>query len=147
VEAEDKQKKNKTLAAPKDSGDFHIVGMGASAGGLEAFERFFQNMPNDSGMGTDGTLGLRSVKGELGMAMVQAPNSAKYNSMPRSAIETDLVHYVLPPEKMPAQLIAYANHAAKNVDPRLIGAKGKVAEAVLKDLVFREREVRTSDGS
>ncbi len=51
MKAEDKKKKNKALAVPKDTGDFYIVGMGASAGGLEAFERFFQNMPNDSGMG------------------------------------------------------------------------------------------------
>ena len=29
---------------------FHIVGIGASAGGLEALEQFFKNMPPDSGM-------------------------------------------------------------------------------------------------
>jgi two-component system CheB/CheR fusion protein len=45
-----KKKKNMALAVPKDGGDFYIVGMGASAGGLEAFERFFKNMPDDSGM-------------------------------------------------------------------------------------------------
>ena len=110
--------------------------MGASAGGLEAFERFFQNMSNDSGMGTDGTLGLRSVKGELGMAMVQTPDSAKYNAMPRSAIETDLVDYILPPEKMPAQLIAYANHAAKNVEPKLKAVEGKVPDAMHKIFIL-----------
>ncbi len=32
------------------SGSFHIVGIGASAGGLEAFEQFFRNVPSDSGM-------------------------------------------------------------------------------------------------
>ena len=51
MKAEDNKKKNKTLAATRDTGDFYIVGMGASAGGLEAFERFFQNMSNGSGMG------------------------------------------------------------------------------------------------
>ena len=60
-----------------------------------------------SGTGTDGTLGLRAIKGEGGMAMVQAPESAAYDGMPRSAIATGLVDYVLPPDKMPEQLIAY----------------------------------------
>ena len=45
-----KQAKRKTTAAPKKTGGFYIVGMGASAGGLEAFELFFNSMPPDSGM-------------------------------------------------------------------------------------------------
>ncbi len=61
-----------------------------------------------SGTGSDGTLGLRAVKGEGGMAMTQNPESAEYDGMPRSAIGTGLVDYVLPPAEMPAQLIAYA---------------------------------------
>jgi len=51
-----------------------------------------------SGMGTDGALGLSAIKEELGMAMVQNPETAKYDSMPRSAIETGLADHVLPPE-------------------------------------------------
>ena len=43
--------------------------------------------------------------------MVQSPESAAYDGMPRSAIATDLVDYVLPPDKMPEQLIAYVQHA------------------------------------
>lgn len=53
-----------------------------------------------SGMGTDGTQGLEAIKGELGMAMVQSPDSAKYNSIPASAIKTNLVDVFLPPEQM-----------------------------------------------
>ena len=64
-----------------------------------------------SGTGTDGTQGLKAIKGEGGMAMVQAPESAAYDGMPRSAIATGLVDYVLPPDKMPEQLIAYVQHA------------------------------------
>ncbi len=60
-----------------------------------------------SGMGSDGTLGLRAVKAEAGMAMVQEPPSAKYAGMPASASATGLADYVLPPEKMPEQLLAY----------------------------------------
>jgi len=64
-----------------------------------------------SGTGSDGTLGVRAVKGEGGMAMAQNPKSTEYNGMPSSAIATGLVDYVLPAVEMPAQLIAYAAHA------------------------------------
>ncbi len=64
-----------------------------------------------SGTGSDGTMGLRSIKGEGGMAMVQVPESTEYDGMPRSAISTGLVDYVLPAADMPAQLMAYAVHA------------------------------------
>ena len=61
-----------------------------------------------SGTGTDGTLGLKAVKGESGMAMVQDPRSAKFAGMPESAIGTGLVDYVLPVAEMPDQLVKYA---------------------------------------
>ena len=64
-----------------------------------------------SGTGSDGTLGVRAIKGEGGMVMVQNPESTEYDGMPRSAIATGLVDYVLPPAEMPAQLIAYVTHA------------------------------------
>jgi two-component system, chemotaxis family, CheB/CheR fusion protein len=60
-----------------------------------------------SGSGSDGTLGLKEIKGAGGMVMVQEPEQAQYDSMPRSAIETGLVDYVLPAEKMPKELIGY----------------------------------------
>jgi len=62
-----------------------------------------------SGTGSDGTLGLRAVKAEGGMAMVQSPETTEFDSMPRNAIATGLVDYVLPPAKMPENLIAYVN--------------------------------------
>jgi two-component system, chemotaxis family, CheB/CheR fusion protein len=64
-----------------------------------------------SGTGSDGTLGLRAVKGEGGMVMAQNPESTEHDGMPRSAIATGLVDFVLPPAEMPAQLIAYVTHA------------------------------------
>jgi two-component system, chemotaxis family, CheB/CheR fusion protein len=63
-----------------------------------------------SGTGSDGTLGLKAIKGEGGMAMVQDPDSAEYDSMLRSAIATGLVDFVLPPQEMPAKLFAYVRH-------------------------------------
>jgi two-component system CheB/CheR fusion protein len=63
-----------------------------------------------SGAGTDGTLGLKDIKGEGGMVMVQDPGSAKYDGMPRSAVDTGLADFVIPPERMPDQLISYVRH-------------------------------------
>jgi two-component system CheB/CheR fusion protein len=60
-----------------------------------------------SGSGSDGTLGLKEIKGAGGMVMVQNPEQAQYDSMPKSAIDTGLVDYVLPAEKMPKELIGY----------------------------------------
>lgn len=60
-----------------------------------------------SGMGTDGTLGLRAIQEVGGMTMVQNPGSAKFDSMPRSAIKNGLVDFSLTPEKMPGALISY----------------------------------------
>ena len=62
-----------------------------------------------SGTGSDGAMGLRAIKGEGGMAMAQTPSSTEFDGMPRSAIATGLVDYVLPPAEMPAHLIAYVN--------------------------------------
>ncbi len=64
-----------------------------------------------SGTGSDGTLGLRAIKGEGGMVIAQNPESTEYDGMPRSAIATGMVDFVLPPAEMPAQLIAYVTHA------------------------------------
>ncbi|MBU0680672.1 MAG: PAS domain-containing protein [Proteobacteria bacterium] len=66
-----------------------------------------------SGTGTDGTLGLRAIKGEGGMTMAQDLDSAKYDGMPRSAVATGLVDYILPPALMPNQVLSYTRHTIK----------------------------------
>jgi len=63
-----------------------------------------------SGTASDGTLGIKAIKGEGGMVMVQAPDTAKYDGMPRSAIASDLVDFILPVEKMPETLLNYVKH-------------------------------------
>jgi two-component system CheB/CheR fusion protein len=64
-----------------------------------------------SGTGSDGTLGLREIKAEGGMAMVQSMGSCEFDGMPNSAINTGLVDYVLAPEEMPNRLLTYAKYA------------------------------------
>ncbi|MCE9613445.1 MAG: PAS domain-containing protein [Lentisphaerae bacterium] len=60
-----------------------------------------------SGMGSDGTLGLRAIKEKGGLILVQDPATAKFDGMPRSAIEAGLPDIVAPVAELPAKLIAY----------------------------------------
>jgi two-component system CheB/CheR fusion protein len=64
-----------------------------------------------SGTGADGTLGIKEIKAALGLVLVQEEATATYTGMPRSAIQTGVVDYVLPAEEMPAQLLAYLQGA------------------------------------
>lgn len=209
-----------------DRNRFYIVGMGASAGGLEAFEQFFSHMPPDSrmafvlvphlspehkslmadllrwytamqiseaedgmdvrpnrvyiippnkdlsithgvlrleapteqhgvrhpidfffrsmaqdqgdraicvilsGTGTEGTLGLRAVKGEGGLVLAQDVKDAKYDGMPSSAIATGLVDHVLPAAKMPDLLLRYTKATAARAIRPLVKAEERPAEAL-----------------
>jgi len=63
-----------------------------------------------SGAGSDGSLGLRAIKGEGGVALVQIPETAAYDSMPRSALATGLADAVLAPREIGPWLSAYARH-------------------------------------
>jgi PAS domain S-box-containing protein len=64
-----------------------------------------------SGMGSDGTLGLRAIKEKAGVVLVQDPTSAKFDGMPRSAIDAGLADIVAPVEELPAKLMAYLTRA------------------------------------
>ena len=78
---------------------------------------FFRSMAHDrqersigvilSGMGSDGTLGLRAIKERAGIVLVQDPATAKFDSMPRSAVGAGLADIVAPVEELPARLVAY----------------------------------------
>jgi chemotaxis methyl-accepting protein methylase/PAS domain-containing protein len=64
-----------------------------------------------SGMGSDGTMGLRGIKEKAGLVLVQDPASAKFDSMPRSAIDAGLADIVAPVEELPGKIVAYLQHA------------------------------------
>ena len=64
-----------------------------------------------SGTCSDGTQGVRAIKGKGGMVMVQSLESTEHDGMPRSALATGMVDFALPPAEMPARLISYAAHA------------------------------------
>jgi two-component system CheB/CheR fusion protein len=60
-----------------------------------------------SGMGSDGTIGLRSIKENNGIVIAQEPESAKYDSMPRSAIESVVVDIIGPPNMLPKMILDF----------------------------------------
>lgn len=80
-------------------------------------DNFFKSLAKDkgknavgiilSGTGSDGTLGVRAIKEFGGLVVVQEPKTAKFDSMPINAISTGLVDFILPPEKMPEEIINY----------------------------------------
>lgn len=63
-----------------------------------------------SGTGSDGTMGVKAIKEMGGMVIVQDEQTAKFDGMPRNAIATGLVDYVLAPAKMGEALNTYIAH-------------------------------------
>ncbi len=57
-----------------------------------------------SGTATDGTLGLKAIKDHGGITFAQEQQSAAFDGMPQSAIDADVVDFILTPEEIPLQL-------------------------------------------
>ncbi|MEQ9330719.1 chemotaxis protein CheB [Thalassobaculum sp.] len=65
-----------------------------------------------SGTGADGTVGLRSIKERSGLVIVQDPEEAGFDGMPRNAIATGSVDFVLPVAEIPRALLEFARRPA-----------------------------------
>ena len=63
-----------------------------------------------SGMGSDGMIGLKAIKEQAGVGLVQESASAKFDGMPRSAIDAGLADIVAPAVELPARLLQYLQH-------------------------------------
>jgi len=105
------------------NGTLHLLEPSAPRGARAPIDLFLRHLAEDqedraiaiimSGMGNDGTLGVKAIKEHLGLAMVQDGRSAKYDSMPKSAIGTGLIDYVAAAHELPGKLLAYIRHSAK----------------------------------
>jgi len=84
-----------------------------------------------SGMGSDGTLGLRAIKANGGLVLVQEPASAKFDAMPQSAIDTGLVDIVAPPAALPLRIADYLQHV-----PGILGATHAETESLAQKSAF-----------
>jgi two-component system CheB/CheR fusion protein len=73
-----------------------------------------------SGTGTEGALGLKEILAEGGMTIVQDPKTAQFSGMPDNAIAAKSADYILPPDKMPKQLLQYVRQRSNtNISPKL----------------------------
>jgi two-component system, chemotaxis family, CheB/CheR fusion protein len=101
-------------------GVLHLLEPAAPRGLRLPIDFFFRSLADDrkeeslgvilSGMGSDGTLGLRAIKEKAGAVFVQSPASAKFDSMPRTAIDAGLADVIAPAEELPGKIIAYLKH-------------------------------------
>lgn len=70
-----------------------------------------------SGSGFDGSLGLLAIKAEGGITFAQELSSARFDSMPRSAIATGEIDFVLTPEQIAAELNRLPDRALAEREP------------------------------
>jgi two-component system CheB/CheR fusion protein len=113
-------------------------------------DRFFRSLAEDqedeavaiilSGTGTDGVLGLKAVKERGGLTLVQAPETARYDSMPRSAILTGAVDLIAAVERMPARLVEHQKrlHDGQGGNPEqlreeIVGHLGKICALLRRE--------------
>jgi two-component system CheB/CheR fusion protein len=72
-----------------------------------------------SGMGSDGTQGLRAIKEKAGVVLVQEPATAKFDGMPRSAIDAGMADIVVPVDELPGKIITYLQRTPLVATPEL----------------------------
>jgi two-component system CheB/CheR fusion protein len=75
-----------------------------------------------SGMGSDGAMGVQAIKARGGLTLAQQPETAQFDSMPRSAIATGGVDIVCEPGDMPLRILAVLRPAGGA--PAAAGAAG-----------------------
>ena len=63
-----------------------------------------------SGTGSDGTGGIKTIKEKGGLVIVQNPESAKFDGMPKSAIATGLADFILPPKDIAGEILHYSKY-------------------------------------
>jgi two-component system CheB/CheR fusion protein len=113
-------------------------------------DRFFESLATDrtvyavgvvlTGTGSDGTQGIKAIKAEGGITLVQ-DGSAEHRSMPDSAIATGCVDFVLPPEGIARELVRIGEHA-----PPLAAAVDETrAEADFQRIVLALRKATEVD--
>ena len=116
-----------------EDGVFRLENPEEKRGLRHPIDKFFASLANDkkekaiaivlTGAGSNGSAGLLDIKQMGGLCIAQDPKTAKFDSMPRHAIATDLIDYVLAPEDMPKALIEYAQHSYIADKPEVIEAK------------------------
>ena len=107
------------------NGILHLMEPSLPRGFRKPIDFFQRSLANDqgvravgiilSGTGTEGTMGLKDIKGHGGLTIVQDPETAQYDGMPRNVITAGVQDFILPIKEIPKLLIKYA--ANRNLKP------------------------------
>jgi two-component system, chemotaxis family, CheB/CheR fusion protein len=99
----------------------HLKEQSEHPGIAHSIDLFFRSLATDlknksigvilSGTGADGSIGAKAIKAEMGMVMVQDPDSARYDGMPRAAMAAGVADFVLPAEQIAGKLIDYVQQS------------------------------------
>jgi len=103
-----------------EDGHLRLAPRGETNGRHMPVDHFFRSLANNlktraigvvlSGTATDGALGIEAIKAEGGITFAQEESSARHNGMPRAAISTGCVDFVLSPENIARELARIARH-------------------------------------
>ena len=124
--------------------------IGGTHGPHLPIDYFFRSLAEDqgsrsigivlSGTGSDGTFGLQAIKEAGGITFAQEPASAKYDGMPRSAIESGYADFTLAPDGIANELLRIRNHPYLTRKP---ASSPRAQESVAKLIVL----MRTAFGN
>ncbi|HEX2959704.1 MAG TPA: chemotaxis protein CheB, partial [Chitinispirillaceae bacterium] len=135
---------NKDMSVLK--GVLHLLDPAKPRGLRLPIDFFFRSLAEDlqeksigvilSGMGSDGTLGLRSIKEKAGGVFIQDPSTAKFDGMPRSAIDAGLADVIAPVEDLPGKIMAYLQHTLQIPTAVELSPTGKARSTIDKILML-----------
>lgn len=118
---------------------------------------FFRSLADDqheralgvilSGMGSDGTLGLRAIKESGGLSLVQSPEFAKFDSMPQSAINAGVADIVAPAQALPERIVAFLKHNPRGISNELEPTMKLKSKSAVEQIVIMLRERSGNDFS
>ncbi|MBD3242619.1 MAG: hypothetical protein GF331_18660, partial [Chitinivibrionales bacterium] len=132
-----------------EAGTLHLSDLEGTAQRRLPIDIFFRSLAHDmheravgvvmSGTGSDGTSGIREIKGQGGMTLAQQTPSARYGGMPASAQKTGLVDFVATPTDIPRKIMNFIS-APYVITPRKAREEGFSSndlEAILRFLRSR----------
>jgi len=98
-----------------------------------------------SGMGSDGTEGVKEIKKEGGMVIARNPETTQFASMPSNAIATGVVDFILEPALMPQTILDYTNNIATLEAPDVIVDDDEISMHAIIQLVKERHPLDFSD--
>jgi len=134
-------------------GVLHLLAPAAPRGLRLPIDYFFRSLAQDhqehsigvilSGMGSDGTLGVRAIKEKAGVVLAQDPETAKFDGMPRSAIDAGFADIVAPVHELPERIITYLKRTPLIAPRSEVLLEDKTQSALEKIMVL----LRTRSGN